>query len=217
MPDSTTNPAMAEVKEVSRLIDDLSSVPSIVGSLGLSIAAAQKAFNLDYLQNLERLLATAKSLLGDENESDANTEKLEKFGGVITEMIMSLAPSRYQFTETSLSVKLDLAQTMSRGVNLGLGINTGAVAVNAAMTSAFGYDYRAAAEVKTVLHAISPDQSAFRALLKEAKSISEKALTLPSVAEVDQGIIDTTSNIFGKVVDNPPTKKVVTPLSPKKN
>lgn len=209
-----------EVKEVSKLIEDLSSVPSIIGSLGLSIAAAQKAFNLDYLQNLEKLLAMAKSLLGGELPKDAKPEEkkafednMEKFGGVITEMIMSLAPSRYQFTETTITVKLDLAQTMSRGVNLGLGINTGAVAVNAAMTSAFGYDYRAAAEVKTVLHAISPDQSAFRALLKEAKAISEKALALPAAAEVDQSIIDTTSNIFEKVIDHPPVKKIPRPVA----
>ena len=37
------------MSKTSELIQDLNSVPSIVGALGLSIAAAQKAFNLDYL------------------------------------------------------------------------------------------------------------------------------------------------------------------------
>ena len=48
---------------VSNLIKDLSTVPTIVGGLGLSIAAAQKAFNLDYLENIERLLAMTKKLM----------------------------------------------------------------------------------------------------------------------------------------------------------
>ncbi|MEZ5040260.1 MAG: hypothetical protein R2828_10215 [Saprospiraceae bacterium] len=187
--------------EVSSLIKDLSSVSSIVGSLGLSIAAAQKAFNLDYLENLEKLLASAKSLLGQESlENDA---KLQEFNALITNMIISLAPSRYQFTETTLTVKLDLAQTMSKGTHVGLGMNVGAVAVNAAMTSAFGYDYRAAAEVKTVLHAIPPDIVALKALLGQARAISKKALELPSAATVDANIIKTSSRIFEKVVEKP--------------
>lgn len=187
--------------EVSSLIKDLSSVSSIVGSLGLSIAAAQKAFNLDYLENLEKLLASAKSLLGQESlENDA---KLQEFNALITNMIISLAPSRYQFTETTLTVKLDLAQTMSKGTHVGLGMNVGAVAVNAAMTSAFGYDYRAAAEVKTVLHAIPPDIVALKALLGQARAISNKALELPSAATVDANIIKTSSRIFEKVVEKP--------------
>lgn len=190
--------------EVSSLIKDLSSVPSIVGSLGLSIAAAQKAFNLDYLENLEKLLATAKSLLGQEGLED--DQKLQEFNALITNMVMTLAPSRYQFTETTLTVKLDLAQTMSKGVQVGLGMNVGAVAVNAAMTSAFGYDYRAAAEVKTVLHAVTPDLAALKTLLSQARLISKKALTLPNAATVDQNIIDTSGRIFEKVVEKPATE-----------
>lgn len=198
-------------KDVSLLIDDLSNVPGIVGSLGLSIASAQKAFNLDYLENLEKLLAIAKSLFGQ--ETTTNDEKIKEFSALLEKMVISLAPSRYQFTETTLSVKLDLAQTMSKATQAGLGVSVGAVAVNAAMTSAFGYDYRAAAEVKTVLHAISPDPATFKALLNQAKAINKTALTLPAAAEVDKSIIDTSSRIFEKVVGAKPTK-IEAPTTP---
>jgi hypothetical protein len=188
-------------QEVSSLIKDLSSVPNIVGSLGLSIAAAQKAFNLDYLENLERLLATAKSLLGSDLPKDDESQAMVR---LLTEMVLSLAPSRYQFTETTLNVKLDLAQTGSTAQQAGLGINTGAVAINAAMTSSFGYDARSAAEVTTVLHAISPDRAAFTALLAQAAKISDKALVLPKGATVDQNIVNKTNHIFTKLLDKAP-------------
>lgn len=192
-------------QEVSSLIKDLSSVPNIIGSLGLSIAAAQKAFNLDYLENLEKMLAMAKSLIGEIDETD---EKAQQFIGMVNTMLLALAPSRYQFTETTLTVKLDLAQTMSKGQQAGLGINTGAVSVNAAMTSAFGYDARTAAEVRTVLHAISPDKAVFNALLSQAKDLSEDATVLPPAATVDENIVNKTNQIFKKLIGREPTKKV---------
>ncbi|MCB0583560.1 MAG: hypothetical protein KDD10_30045 [Phaeodactylibacter sp.] len=181
------------------LIKDLSNVPSIIGALGLSISAAQKAFNLEYLENLEKMITMAKRLLGQEGME--NNQKFQEFNALISNMVLTLAPTRYQFTETTLSVRLDLAQTMSKGEQVGLGVNMGAVAVNAAMTSAFGFDYRAAAEVKTVLQAVPPDVAAFKALLGRAAMISNDAIALPSPATVDQNIIDTTERIFNKLVD----------------
>lgn len=181
------------------LIKDLSNVPSIIGALGLSISAAQKAFNLEYLENLEKMITMAKRLLGQEGLE--NNQKFQEFNALISNMVLTLAPTRYQFTETTLSVRLDLAQTMSKGEQVGLGVNMGAVAVNAAMTSAFGFDYRAAAEVKTVLQAVPPDVAAFKALLGRAAMISNDAIALPSPATVDQNIIDTTERIFNKLVD----------------
>lgn len=192
-------------QEVSSMIKDLSSVPNIIGSLGLSIAAAQKAFNLDYLENLEKMLAMARSLLGDLDETNENTQK---FIGILQNMIMSLAPSRYQFTETTLKVKLDLAQTVSQGHQVGLGINTGAVAVNAAMTSAFGYDARTAAEVTTVIHAISPDKVVFNTLLDQAKALNATSVELPPATTVDQNIINKTNEIFEKMLGAAPTTPV---------
>jgi len=48
------------MSSTTTLIKDLTNVPSIISSLGLGVAAAQKAFNLDYLESLERLFALAK-------------------------------------------------------------------------------------------------------------------------------------------------------------
>ncbi len=190
----------------SVLVKDLSSVPSIVGGLGLSIAAAQKAFNLDYIESIERLLALAKILLGGKEES--SKEGFKKFESLLQNLVLSLAPSRYQFTETTLAVRLDLAQTFSKSQEMGLGTNIGAVAITAAMSSAFGYDYRASAEVRTVLHAIPADPSQFKALLDQAKHLGDKSLELPTRSEVDDEIYTASSRIFEKMVKVAPSQKV---------
>ena len=60
--------------KASKLVGDLASVSEIVGALGLSIAAAQKAFNLDYLDSVERLLFLVKMLLGGKKvDAEAST------------------------------------------------------------------------------------------------------------------------------------------------
>jgi hypothetical protein len=191
--------------KASILVKDLSSVPSIVGGLGLSIAAAQKAFNLDYIESVERLLAQAKLLLGGAETSE---EGFKRFESLLQNLVLSLAPSRYQFTETTLAVRLDLAQTFSKSQEMGLGANVGAVAITAAMSSAFGYDYRASAEVRTVLHAIPADPSQFKALLDQAKNLGDKSLELPVRSEVDDEIYAASSRIFEKMVGKAPGKKV---------
>ena len=185
----------------SKLIKDLSNVPSIVGGLGLSVAEAQKAFNLDYLENIERLLGLIKSML-DAKKKDNPGEALVIGDNVsvVEALLMELSPSRYQFTETTLAVKLDLAQTMDIGVSVGFGASVGAVAVNASLTVGYGYDYRAAAEVRTILHAIPPDKTVFKELLGRAKDIDAKALTLPAGAAVDTAIVDKSHEILTKLI-----------------
>src|SRR5262245_64595914 len=88
----------------SRLIKDLEHVPEIIASLGLSIAAAQHALNVDYLDSVERVLAMVRSLVGDAalNDGTPAREDTRKF---IEALIKQLAPSRYQFTEATLSVR----------------------------------------------------------------------------------------------------------------
>ena len=193
----------------SMLINDLSSVPNIVGGLGLSIAAAQKAFNLDYLQNLEQLLALIKATLGGVKQGAAagTTDKLTQpeqdnvnaMATAIQDMLKATAPPRYQYSETTLSVKLDLAQTMTIGGTAGLGIGFGAVSLNAAFTIGYGYDYRAAAECKTVIHAIPADPLAFQKLLDRSTQLNDKALELPVNAKVDQAVFDQTSKLLEKM------------------
>lgn len=187
----------------SKLIQDLQHVPEIVAGLGLSIAAAQRALNADYLDSLERVLALTKSLYGDP-ALDAKPDEREFVGSLIKQ----LAPARYQFTETTLSVRLNLAQRMDASAQVGLGVGFGAVAVNAAFAMAYGYDYQAAAECRTVLHAQPADANVLDKLLGRAKELSDKALALPEAHAHEKSLIEQASTIFEKVVGAKPAKPV---------
>lgn len=201
---------------VTKLIEDLTKVPNIVGGLGLSIAAAQKAFNADYLDNVERILGMALALAGGKKagaepgtsvalEGD-ELERFNEFAALFKELLTQLAPPRYQYTETNLSVKLDLAQTMDLSASVGLGLGFGGVAINAALTIGYGYDYRAAAECKTVIHAIPADQTVFKDLLNRAGKLNDATLTMPERSAVDAEIIKTAARIYEKLADVTPAQ-----------
>jgi hypothetical protein len=213
-------------EQASRLIKDLTHIPNIIGGMGLSIAAAQKAFNHDYLDSVERILAMARMMLGEVKGNntgsptpvtDANElEKLRQFAGVFRDLLIAMAPPRYQFTETTLTVKLDLAQSMDATVTGGLGFSMGGISLNAAFTVGYAYDYRAAAEVRTVIHAIPADPLAFNRLLDRATQLSDKALELPAgTASVDQALLDKQAAIFEKITAiKPAAKPSATPAAP---
>ncbi|HNG00014.1 MAG TPA: hypothetical protein PK493_22140, partial [Pseudomonadota bacterium] len=122
----------------SKIIDDLTHLPNIIAGLGLGIAQAQSKMDLDYLQSLERLVVMAKSLLGGQKASSAGNvptteedqRKLEQFQGVVKDFLTVLAPTRYQFTETTLTVKLELSQHLDVSGSAGLSAGIGAVAIN---------------------------------------------------------------------------------------
>jgi hypothetical protein len=179
-------------KKVSDLINDLSSVPNIIGNLGLSIAAAQKAFNLDYLENIERIFGLVRATLGAPAQPDAMVP-------IIQDMLKAVAPARYQLSETTLAVKLDLAQTLESSASAGLGVGYGAVTLNAAFTIGYSYDYRAAAECHTVIHAIPADQAVFQKLLDRSKELNDKTLELLPKAPIDQALWDQTTKMVEKL------------------
>jgi len=205
---------MAKPSKASMLIEDLTKVPNIVGGLGLSIAAAQKAFNADYLMNVEKILAMTRALGSGMKDGGAGNPpvdlsaeekaKFDEFAALFKDLLTQLAPSRYQYTETTLSVKLDLAQTMDMSGSVGLGLGFGGVALNAAFAIGYGYDYRAAAECKTVIHAIPADQTVFKDLLGRAAKMNDKTLELPERSEVDKEIIKTAERIYDKLVGATP-------------
>lgn len=181
--------------KTSQLIRDLDSVPSIVGNLGLSIAAAQKAFNLEYLESLERLVPLIKSILGKKNLDDDDRTFFET-------LLTQLAPAAYQYTETSLAVRLDLAQSERKAASGKLGFATGAVTLSAGMSASYGLDYRAAAEVRTVIQARNLDPAAMKALLERAASLAEGNLELPEgTPRIDQEINDTAARLAGALSD----------------
>lgn len=203
----------------TKLIEDLSHVPNIIGGLGLSIAGAQKAFNADYLDGIERILVMAQQILGERKAgggalSDDEKARLDAFRDLFKSLLIAVAPPRYQFTETTLTVKLDLAQTMKVVGNVGLGVGYGGIALNAALTVGFGYDYRAAAECRTVIHAVHADDKTFTALLDRAKELGNKDLALPERSTIDQKLIDQTGVIFEKVIGTKPPAITDKPAPP---
>jgi len=166
------------------LIDDLYNVPSIIGALGLAVGESQKLFNLDYLRNVKELLPLAESL----SKHIAGEDKPNK--AFLMELLKMLLPSRYQFTETTLVVRMDLAQSLQASGAAGLSFGYGAVAINAAMSVAYGKEYRAAAEVTTVLHAIPADLTTMTTLLGRPDGIKKTAPALPEKASLNEKQID---------------------------
>jgi hypothetical protein len=180
----------------SILIKDLYTVPGIVSDLGLGIAAAQKQFNLGYLEAIQVLVAQIKELLGGDPAPDEAKAKL------LSELLMNLAPPRLQFTETEIKVQMDLSQSTDAAGQVGLGFGLGALVVNAAFAFGFSQDYRAAAEVRSVIHAALPtgeNKQLFNQLLQRAKEIDASATTLPALGATDQKIVDLTKGIAGKL------------------
>jgi hypothetical protein len=183
------------VSKTSKLIDDLSTLPAIVANLGLSIAAAQKAFNLTYLESVEQVIRMAQATLGEGQIADS------AFSEEFTKLLKLVAPAHYQYTETELEFRADVAQTLNATVGVGLGVNVGAMTLNASVAVGFGYDYRAAARVKTVIHAVRPDQSVMNSLLDRADKLSAKDISLPEQAEVDKEIMNSLNSIFKTLTD----------------
>lgn len=196
----------------SKIIDDLTHLPNIIAGLGLGIAQAQSKMDLDYLQSLERLVVMAKSLLGGQKASSAGNvptteedqRKLEQFQGVVKDFLTVLAPTRYQFTETTLTVKLELSQHLDVSGSAGLSAGIGAVAINASLAVGYGSDYRGAAECKTVLHAVPTDANTMRTLLDRANQLGTKELSMPQRTQVDSAVQNQASSVFEKMVGYAP-------------
>ncbi len=186
----------------SKLIKDLEHVPEIIAGLGLSIAAAQHALNVGYLDAVERIIAMTKSFIGDGKLTNSDDREFLKT------LLKELSPTRYQFTETTLAVRLNLAQRLDLSAQVGLGVGFGGVSVNAAFAMAYGFDYQAAAECRTVLHAHPLDGNAMDKLLARAKEINDKAVDLPAQHPHEKELIDKTSTIFESLVGTPPAKPI---------
>ncbi len=179
----------------SQLVKDLYSVSNIVGTLGLSLAEAQKQWNLDYIQSVSRLVAMAKELGAAAGGADVNAD----VAAMAKHLLTVAAPSRYQFTETTISVKLDLSQSLRGEASVSVGAGFGAVAVNAALTVGYGYDYQAAAELKAVIHAIPADPTVLQPLLARGAQLNDKTLDLRATAGVDKEIHETNTTLIKKL------------------
>ncbi len=202
----------------SKIIEDLTHIPNIIAGLGWSTAQAQRAFDLDYLQSIERILVMAQSLLGGKKSvpagagsvaqnvelEEAERKQMEQFQSFFKELILAVAPSRYQFTETTLSVKLDLAQHLDVSAGGGLSAGISGVALNAALSIGYGTDYRGAAECRTVLQAVPSDQATLRLLLDRAKELSSKDLVLPERSKADSEVLAQSGRIYQRLIGAAP-------------
>lgn len=177
---------------MDRLTGQLYHLPAIIGRLGISIANAQKAFNADYLENVVKLMGLIERTLGSLKDDEDAKARVE----AIRSLLESLAPSRYQFTETTIDFSADLAETMDKTVAAGLGFGTQAITVNAAYSKGYGYDYRAAARVTSVLHAIPLNPETAKSLLDRASTIHKDKLDLPQLSEVEKEVWDSTAAVF---------------------
>lgn len=92
--------------------------------------------------------------------------------GQYLELFRAIAPSHYQFTETTIEVRADLRVASESELKLGasLGIDKGifSAAVNFSYLKRSASDYQAAAALHSVLHAIPADHALMNDLLARA-------------------------------------------------
>jgi len=177
------------IPQYDRLTSQLYHLPSIIGRLGISIAEAQKELNLDYVNSVGRLMEMIKATVGADNAADVPA---------MQSLLEALAPSRYQFTETTIEFSADLSESVQKGVQIGASVGAGAVMVNAAMTLGYAHDYRASARITSVLHArpAGGDPEFPKTLLARKKEIDAAKLALPAAAQVDKDILDRVGKVY---------------------
>lgn len=187
---------------MDRLTGQLYHLPGIIGNLGISVANGQKALNADYLRNIKMIMNLIERTLGDSDAAPA--EKV----GLVKDLLKELAPSRYQFTETTLEFSADLSERKSSQMQGALGGGFAGVTLSVGYARAFGYDYRAAARITTVLHALPADETVFGPLLERAKDIDSTKLALPDKTEIEKetfdGIANITNALSGSAKEVPP-------------
>ncbi len=184
-----------QIPDPDRLTSQLYSLPEIVGRLGLSIANAQKALDLNYVENLGRIIEMVEQIIKPAMLADEKNEGVATMAGIIS----ALAPSRYQFTETTIDFSADLAESFDAAVSGSLGAGFGAVNVSASLSAAFGYDYRAAARITSVLQAYPTDKAIMDKLLARAKEIRGDKLSLPPKKIYDARVLELNEEIARKI------------------
>jgi hypothetical protein len=182
--------------------DYVSTVQEIMQIVNQTVSLRNEAWKRQ-IDGAEAEVTAAETVPAGETE-DAKKLRLEKLTAAkkkladlkelpqeVWGLIQALAPSRYQFSETKLDFSADLSQTLNVGGGLSLGVGMAAVTVNASFSLAYGFDYRAAARISTVLHALPADPAVMPQLLKRAAEIDANKLTLqPKDTNYSQHMID---------------------------
>lgn len=155
---------------------DPGSLPDLVARLAEGISKAQGALNEDYALNLAKFVR----LVNSQDETS-----LKDLGSLVA-LFERVAPPRYQFTETTIELRVDLALSGQRDITVGLSGGAGGFSVQAGFASSTAYQYRGAASIRTVIHAIPSDSKVFETLLKRIETM--KPITLPSTQPPGEGL-----------------------------
>ena len=165
-------------EQIDQFYGSLQTLPGLISELALSIADAQTRLDRNYIDSLaafSRIVAKTVKASKKLKVDDYKT------------LFETVAPSRYQFSETVVEVRADLqmASAKSLSVDASVGINAGvfAVALNASYTKRNSYDYRAAALIRTVLNAIPADANQLQTLL--ARGGNDASVKLPANAGIE--------------------------------
>ena len=165
-------------EQIDQFYGSLQTLPGLISELALSIADAQTRLDRNYIDSLaafSRIVAKTVKASKKLKVDDYKT------------LFETVAPSRYQFSETVVEVRADLqmASAKSLSVEASVGINAGvfAVALNASYTKRNSYDYRAAALIRTVLNAIPADANQLQTLL--ARGGNDASVKLPANAGIE--------------------------------
>jgi hypothetical protein len=157
------------------LFHSLNTVANLLSELALSVAAAQSQLDADYVRNLKDYLLMVSEL---QQQSAATAPGITP--PELLTLLQATAPTRHQFTETTVEVRADLQMsTLSElGVSGEFGGRAGifAVAVNAAYTRRSAYDHRAAATIRAVIHSVPASPGVMEKLLSAAAGSSTPAL-----------------------------------------
>jgi hypothetical protein len=175
--------------DIETFYNTLSTIPKLIGDMGMDIAEAQRRLDHNYIENLAAFTNAVRKTFG----KDLTV-------GQYLDLFKAMAPSRYQFTETDIEVRADLQTAKASELNVGVqaGIKTGvfSVAVNASFMKRSATDYQAAAVIRTVLNAIPADPNVLDKLLKNAGP--------PPTAALEDPRYQALMNAFSKLLPEEP-------------
>jgi hypothetical protein len=191
-PPATTGPNNAS-GDVAKFYDTLSTLPKLIGDIGMDIAESQRRLDQNYLESLAAFTDAIRHTFKD---------------GVSVDQYLSLfkaiAPSRYQFTETNIEVRADLqtasASELNIGVNVGIKTAVFSAAVNVSYMKRSASDYQASALIRTTLNAIPADPGVMDKLLAHVSTSPGAPLMDPRY----EALMEAFSKVLGGAVSSPP-------------
>ncbi len=166
-----------------RLTKQLSHLPSIVGRMGLSIAEAQRELDLNFVESIRRLVLIFQNAL---ETAGASPEAK----AALLDVVKQMAPSRYQFTETTIEFSADLAKSIDVAAGGSVSAGLGVASISASVAAAYGVDHRAAARVRSVLHAYPMESETRELLLKRAQEVTGPDKLPDEAPAVDKELLE---------------------------